>query len=629
MQLAILFGVFLVVVALFMHHTRRGRFSRTIPSTCQLRTHDAIARIKIPIEFRNQSHYVFKKLIHEIKIFNAMRVVMPHTGRSITENLKILGRLHIDPKCNIPLEDPYTRLFYAYSSLTLHLREKDFIRRRQLLKNSLPIFVNQLFIKQIIKINKIITKRYYPCPQPLYKLLGGEFLSRQSESNYEIKVGGAKEILNTQFSDSYILQYYKDILVKSYVDKHFPVKCFELKTNKKTKFIWKTNMDKLELNMSQTADIFYYICHTSKRTFAIYVPDVKKMFGTNMTSRNPDLEIHITIGTDAKIYVVNGTSKAEVQSIIQKLTLADSRLDYLLNDTEINANKRIQNIITKMHNAKSITGEGLRKKYLATTKIIPTLYLPTLTYVVESQEDFFAIIDNFDNYERLASLKIQFNIIILFSSQNHVVREIIAAFTNTREVYDLINLGIFMFFVDKMTTHTHVVNFLSHMNAAQEESKRFIGLTAPTSNHKKIIVATDEKNGSQNIFVTSSLNKSMPTSIFIPMDISKSHEKSFFALPSVIKKQSGGIKITSQKTGHSYILQLQKGVKVYTSCGLPIDTQEYQTDKLIFVMETVLKPYEEKIFEIKKSKEDSKEEISCNKHKICKSEKNKLQHKGA
>jgi hypothetical protein len=150
-----------------------------------------------------------------------------------------------------------------------------------------------------------------------------------------------------------------------------------------------------------------------------------------------------------------------------------------------------------------------------------------------------------------------------------------------------------------------VVNFICEMHEAQSRRHKTLPITAPVSSHKKVLVVTQVNHNIHSIFMTSELNKTTQTTALVPLEAFKRVEGTMMPLPSVVSRAGNRLKITSQKSGHSTTYRLPKGCFAYTQSGDLINKKEHMATRVILKIETTLKPYQEKIFEVvRQVKED-------------------------
>ena len=557
---------------------------------------------------KHDTNFILGKIIHEAKIFNRLCLVTQCIGRSPKEYMEYIGKIYINPKkrfSEIPVSDcitfgkekcPYQRLMYLYACLTLYSKIKDKLTRKQLIKNMMYCFYADAIIKRRVKFTKLATCKYFALAPSCFKVLGDrKIISRHSQPKFDITIKGHPVQFDMHFSDSCVLYSGKDMLVRESCAKSEQVTCYSIKprTNQSIKFSYKTEQEKMGFRLSQTANAFFCVCNLTKKTIAIYT-ESKERFGTNMTGRANDLKVNIELelqaGKPADIFIIEAGCKQEALKTIARLKDKGGRVNYLLTKTEIFNNAKVEGLLSEVYNSKYIQGTKLRLKQLQTQKIVPTLHLPTKVIIIENQQDFFDFVDNLDIYRRVISLGMSMNIICLYSSQNDVT-EIMHSFMDTQIARHLIENNIFIFFVDKMTMPIETVNLFCKMHEASQSITTYLPVNVPVTTHSKVLVSTQIKEQVQSIIVASKLNKSVEVGISVPLSFTT----------SIISKTGARLNITSTRTGRSHTIKLPNGVTVYNAIGIPLsERMEYITDKIIIQIQTRMKPYEEKIFEVKK-----------------------------
>jgi len=364
---------------------------------------------------------VFSKINHEIKIFNKLKI------RHRTNHLDIL----IKNPNYIERGDGIEKLFYVVACANLYrFRGNDLC-----LKNVLYTFARTK-IKSLRKA-KFSKNRYFTYKQVKYKYLNQKIVGEQ-----DFEIG---QELKRRNAGNNVTYYNDDVTIKNYVDKKLPIDIYEI--TGRINFTYKIGDDKMQYDISHTADTLYVTGHDY---IAFYV-DGRAEFSTTMAGKGDELKI--TIKTEnAKIHIIRAKTKKEI------ISLKNKEINYqtdFAEDIEASCNTAM--------NSHFVTGENLREKFVETQKIIPTLFLPTLVFKIQSTDSFFEIIDRFPIYKKIAECNQNINLVFLYSSQNHEVREIINAFIDRNEAKGLIDIGVFIFFVDTMTASNSVVNLLTLM----------------------------------------------------------------------------------------------------------------------------------------------------------------------
>jgi len=593
MELALLVSALIVVVATYFLMSKK-KCAKTYPGNYEGKERDAIVKLKVPQQFSKQKHYLFKKVVREIKIFNKLNFVMPCVGSTPILYSTMLGRLYINPKYKIPDLSGFTRLIYAYAAMTLYLRETDPIKARQLIKGAAVAFLTQNKVKRRMSIGKLLKRPLYTVPQPLYKVMKGAECSVVSTKlcspPFEVLIDGVPWRMSPRFSYSYCVWGEG---VKHYVSKDLPVQCFEAKRG--MNFIYKTGFDKMKCSLSQTSDTFHF-SHEGE-FFALYVVSEKKEFGSSLPRRSPTLDIHLGVAEGAKIFLVKGNSKQEVTKTIGKIRIDGNSVDYILTKEEIETRRLCDEILSCCYMSRLMRLENLRKKYLAASKLVPTLTLPSIVHAVEAQSDLFPIIDSFPTLHMLAECGVSMNIIIIYNSANRVTYENISAFTNSDEVRALIERGVFVFFIDKVRAKSLAINYLCTMQEAAQ-GRSLIANNMPFAQHQDCSVSVQSSSGIMSIFATNTSKQSVRTSVFVPLVLGKACEKSIFMHPVIVSRNGTRCSVLSQKSGHSVTLKLPAGAKIYTMRGEQIEKAEYQTERILVRLDVQLKAGQEKIYEI-------------------------------
>ena len=562
---------------------------------------------------KGNAHFILDKIQSEVKIFNKLFLVMPCRGNAPKKYFDYLAKIYNKPKISFRTlasdACPYSKLMYLYACMTLYIKSKDYNLRRQLVKNMMCNFHVSPVIKRRVTFNKLATCNFYAgTGDTSFKILANrKIISGCVPNPFEITVKGHPVKFRPILMNSYVHHTSDTMRVKNYHDKTKSIECFEISSAKPqlVKFIHKSEVNKMSIRLSQTSDAFFYVCNLTKKTTAIYA-EQKKQFGTNMTSRQNDLNVNVELEINnepVKVFVITAETKPQAIKTITWLKDNDNEIDFLLTKREILVNKLTENVLTELYNSRYINGSKLRTKYLDALKYIPSLHLPSHVIPIETQADFFKVIDNLDVYRKLSELGLSFNVIFLYSSQNGVT-EVIKSFMDTEVAKELIKRQLFLYFIDKMTTPVDVVNLLYKAFKAGKEFVIVPNVPIATT-HKKVMITTQVKDNAQVIIITSQLNKAIQITATIPIDIGKKQD-CYFMLSSVIAKIGTKLVITSMRSGRTYTLKIPKGTKVFSAQGMPIhESGEYTTDKILLQIETKLKPYEERIFEITKQSMNS------------------------
>jgi len=577
---------------------------------------------RVTREQRRLKPYIFKKTIKEISFARRLKFDIPCERGMPKKYIEYLGKLYINPKYVPTFTSGIERLLYLYAVMNLYTMRgkgrRDEFSKRQLLKNASVVFVISQIRKRETRIKKIVSQRLYTTNQPLYKIMSGKNLSKivvkNSCPNFNIILDKKNINLRPIIMSSYINYISDNISVRHYVDKILPVECYEIKSNSEDiKFVFKTNKDKMNFSYSQTSDTFFYISNCKEKAQAILVLSDKKEFGSSLARRSvKELEVYVDIGGNAKIFVLNASCKPELMTLVQKIRDMGGKLDYLLATKEIISNKSLEKIVENSYNSRYLSGENLRAKYLTTTKNIPTLHLPTHIHIIESQQDFFEIGDGFDKFKKLAQLGVSFNIAVIYSSQNDIVKQIIDAFMNTKDARDLIECGVFLFFIDKITVHSDVVYYLCKMY----ESQNLLAMKPnfpnyPMCSNPKFLASSQSCGNTLSVFINNKSNREQSSEVFVPLHVGRGVHDSLFVTPCVVSRTGAKLKIAPLRNAHAYTIKLPIGCVVYDNFGNIIQDKggEHMGDRVILKFTTKVKAYGEKVIDIKKENREPKEQI--------------------
>jgi hypothetical protein len=130
--------------------------------------------------------------------------------------------------------------------------------------------------------------------------------------------------------------------------------------------------------------------------------------------------------------------------------------------------------------SKFVSGEKLKQRMAVAMRYVPTLNLPTIVFDIVDADELFGVIDNFENFKKITQAGVNFNVIVMYSSQNDIVREFIGAFTDKGRAIELIRSGVFLFFIDKVSTHNDAIYYFSKMaDAGNSFQPRNLEATEP------------------------------------------------------------------------------------------------------------------------------------------------------
>ena len=411
-----------------------------------------VTRLK-KLKYRNFPDNIFQKINREIAIFNKMKIVLPSTKGLPNLYIKWLGRLHVNPYERANSADPIEKLMYLYAACVLFGKTSDEFRKRQYFKDILYAFGTKKVVNKVIAFGlkplKISNRKLFAIRQPMFKFLQTKFVVREE---------------NLRFANSYAIKTVGAAQIKNYVGTihgtKYSVECFEV--DGKYRFTHDFASDKFKSTFSHTSDTFY--CTFRNKAVAVVVQGQPRVnFETNLADKDPNLLLFINVKERAKIFVLESDTKVNVMRLISKLKGTDGKVDYLQAPEQIAQTREIEELAEKAYLSRFVTGEKLKNRQLAAQRLVPTIHIPTLVFDVTDGGELFAAIDFFGHFRAMAAAGMNINVVILYSSQNDVVREFIGAFTSRREAAELVAAGVFLFFIDKIKASNDAVYYLSKM----------------------------------------------------------------------------------------------------------------------------------------------------------------------
>lgn len=593
MQIAVLVSALLILAARSRLVTR-GRFRGFRALRTGGRIREKIVRID-----RLQCGFLTDKLAQEIKIFNRMYLVMPCRNGVPVLYSQFLGRLVLDSRwvfrgandgndADAGTHDAAAKLLYICAAANLYSHSKDALVRRQLLKNCTFVFGQTNCLKRTKSVVLSKQRRYTAHAQARFKYIAGKFVfdkDRIDRPSYTVYDKG-----------------------KHCADKFLPVQCYETDVGKYqhfastddsvcgSRFSYFISGDKFKYNLSHTSDTFYAV--GEGKAIGLYVPE-KVMFGSSIAESGDALNIYAA-SEGEKYYIVNAKTKPEVTAIVGEIKRRRGRLDYLLNSSEAADAVRIENLFERAWAARCVRGEGLKEKYQAANKYVPTLFLPTLVYQIETPEDFFAVVDSFGLFRKIAATGNSFNLVFLYSSMNDEAREIIKVFTNKDEVRALIDMGVFVFFVDRIKANSKALNYLSLMS----EPLRYRAQRSEGSPSKDVTVTTHISNSfpvTHTAYVRNTEKKQKTVKVKIPLEVGGDLDGLPFGMPSVCRREGANLQVTSLKSGRSVTYKLPVGASITDEFGRAVGEAEVASERVFAGFTVKLAAFEEKVLKIVKS----------------------------
>jgi|GEM_PF-2136657 len=645
MALAVFLSGIMAVIALFSAHLRRNRYASLrcinntgkvkkrivrlkrirgagiaknnpfglVNSVCSERSNNVSGDIS---GYASTAAKVIRKLNAEIKLFNKLKVVMPCRRGVAVLYSKFLSGLAADSRFLPGTSDGTFKLIYLYAAVNMSAKTGEELVRKQLLKNCIWIFGQKNMIKpcghemsfvdnpdELVyarskqrALFRVKTAQFFLMPQmPKHKLLGRGFVS---DTSFEI--AGCE--LKRRDSVSYVTYSGDSVHIKHYADKNFNIKCYEINASSTVKFALWVGADKMKYTLSHTLDTFFAVSggrNANDGAVGVYV-DTKAELGSSICEKTDELRIYISLTGRGNIYVASGANKSEAAEFIAKVKRR-GRLDYLCNTVDAKNVHQVEQVAEAAWKSKFVAGNGLREKYLATGKYVPTVFLPMLVYEVAAPSDFFDAVDLFPFFRRIGCGG-NLSVVFLYSSQNEEVTAVINAFVNKSDARELIAAGVFLFFIDKVVADARAVNYLSLMAHAKSQESRKL----QTKNCDKVEVTVHVSNSfpvTTSVFVRNCLKPAREPSgkkqgaaavtaqIAVPLEVN-----------GVVVKKGAKIQVTGlEKGARSHNFKLPAGAAVVSDLGREITDEEVVCERVFILLQVKLLPFEEKVFKIIKN----------------------------
>jgi len=570
MQLVIFSSAFLSLLA-YVIISRRPRF---VGFSC-LKPGGTVREQIVKIE--RQLAKGNDKLLREIRIFNHLRLVMPCRNGVPVVYAQYLGRLVLQPRWVLRETDGFLRLLYICAAANLYARTSDALVRRQLLKNCFYVFGMKDVVKTKLRCS-LRQRSLSPFRQAAFKYLQGRFIFKENRLD----------------RPSYTFYQMNGARVKHYADKVLPVECFETSAER---FSYSIGADKLRYTLSHTADTFYAV--GDGKAVGLYVPD-KVTFGSSICEKGDELKIYVYAGPSAKkIFIIHGKTKADITATVARVKKMRGNLDYLLTSGEAREVSQLENLFRAAWGSRFVRGDGLKDKSAAACKLVPTLFLPTLVKTVENSDDFFAVVDSFKLFRRIAETGNRLNIVFLYSSMNDLCQEVIKTFASETEARDMIAAGVFLFFVDRVTADDKAVNYLSLMSEAKLPPSRRSGDAESDGAVELVAHISNSYPITHTVYVRNTVAKARSAKIRIPLDVGSDTEGLAFKTPAVCKQVGANCLATPLKTSaRGFGYKLPAGAVVLDELGREIGEKETVCERVWVQCKVSLAALEEKVLGI-------------------------------
>lgn len=377
-------------------------------------------------------HILNPKLRQEIKIFNRLCLVMPTIdGVAVMyrEQMKALLR---NPRYR-PRQDPYERLFYGYACYVLSQKYKDEIKCRQLHRNL--IFLLAPKRKIIKKINAILPRQQYLVNSlPIYKVFHDTYCDPlqpgifASEPWQQIVAHG-----------SYIKYVNHQMVVKRYAH------AYELKSDNWQMVTIKVATDKRDFTCEVNRGVIICKHLRTGESHTFTVRGEKIRLATSLCEKKDALEIYLSWQGEAVVGLDGGEAR-------------------WLTDNEISENKRLEGIVDKAYRAKYITGEKLRTRYLAASKLVPSLDNLTKVVILEKPEDFINQWNSLNDFKKVARLFGGFNLVFIYSGAVPIIEETVRLTVKEHQITECHRERLWIYFVDRSTTDPDALYLLIRLS---------------------------------------------------------------------------------------------------------------------------------------------------------------------
>ncbi len=457
--------LFISVTWWWTHRNRYWLVETSITGTVKSRI------VQLPLQ-----HIKHVKLRHEIKIFNRLCLVSPTAdGVAVAyrEQMKALLR---DPRYK-PSTDPYERLLYGYACYVLMQKIYDEVIQRQLRRNLLFLLAPA---RKIVRKRHVVWSRrqYQFSYMPIYKIFQDCYFDPMQPGivaavPWKIMVQG-----------SYVKYYTEQIIVKRYAH------AYTLKTTSTQTVTLKVAPDKSDFDCQINRGVVTCknLLTGESHTYAVKGEQVR--LSTSMCGKTDALEIYISWTGTAKISLDGG----------QPLGLTQN---------EINTNRRLEKIVTAAYQAKFITGERLRPRYLAALKLVPSLQGLTQVITVRNIEDFLQLWSIINEYRKVARLFHGFSLVFLYSSAMSNVADAMMTTMTPEQIAACHEDQLWLYLIDRTVTEPDALYCFNRM----AQAGHYVA-PAPTPTGLEI---TKNWPYAKTLTVTNTLPQKMTRDLVIPL----------------------------------------------------------------------------------------------------------------
>ena len=384
--------------------------------------------VRLPLQ-----HIDNPKLRHEIKIFNRLCLVMPTVDGVAVAYREQMRALLRDPNHH-PGTDPYERLLYGYACQVLAAKIGDEVIRRRLRRNLTFLLAPS---RKIVKKQPVVwsRKRYDLHPLPIYKIFNDSYCDPlqpaiSMEQPWQVVAHG-----------SYVKYDNHLAVVKRYAH------AYTLEAKDTQTATLKVSPDKHDFTCTISRGVVTCKHFPSGETHTYAVRGDKVRLGTSLCAKTDVLEIYIAWQGKAKI-------------------LLDGGQPQWLPQADVERNQRLERLATAAYQAKFITGERLRARYLAAEKLVPSLSALTRVVVLHRADEFLAVWQDLAAYRRLGQIFHGFNLVFLYASTQVELETVIRANVTADTVTACHQDQLWLYLIDKTTLDPDALYFLTKLAQA-------------------------------------------------------------------------------------------------------------------------------------------------------------------
>ncbi len=493
--------------------------------------------IRLPIRYIDNA-----KLRHEIKIFNRLCLVMPTVdGVALVyrEQMKALMR---NPR-HRPGHDPYERLFYGYACNVLAQKYNDEIVCAQLRRNlTFLLAPRKKIVKKIAPVWS--RQRYDLYPLPIYKVYQDCYFDPLQPG-----ISANDPWQQIVAHGSYVKYTNQNMIMKRYAH------AYELKAQDWQTITIKVATDKQDFSCVVNRGVVTCKQLSTREVHTFTVRGEQVRLATSLCGKVDALEIYVTWQGEARISLDGGEAR-------------------WLTNTEISANKKLERLVDAAYRAKFITGEKLRTRYLAASKLVPSLESLTKVVVLENAEEFLKHWAEVCDYQKVAQLFGGLNLVFIYAGSAPEVEQAVQATVTREQINACYEQHLWVYFIDRTVTDPDALYFL--LKLAKPNQYIPIESTPPGLTIKRTWPYV------KTLTVTNNLPQKMTRNLVVPL---------VFSRLSVVSARGSILTVIGLISGRirHYVLPTTINLK-----------NEYLTTHINLPLKVKLAGYETRQFEIKR-----------------------------